>query len=1583
MNGRPGASNPTAATTTTPHQHSRPKRIDLLCDEIDSYIEPSLDISSLYDSVTPIRQTQTTATTTTTTTTATHQWFQPVTKPDTDESDDANDDNDDYVSRAPPSRGGKQQQQNIQQASTKKRKQPAKPTSRSKLKSASNSNSNINSRSNSKVTYIDDDGDDNKVNDVLMVESDDDGDFIAQKTMRTISSTEPNMPLYQSKSSYFNIDKTITKLNDSNDKLTDILNRKRAMTSNNNNSNEPSKFNQLLQQLRSSSSSASAPLAPTPAPPNGPPMSRSNQLYSRFSLDTVPVAPVNKPPPKTSKQQTSVSPMKKPQPQQQDHQDQQKRISTSMAPPITPFHSATPQQQQHQSPKPSQTLSDDDDFEFSPFAMSSMPLIDSPFKPKGLYEQMEPSTLSQASQLSFDFSLPTQSRASQPSNNLLGALQQHANVPITTTTLSRTPSSTKRYERLIAIEVNYQVFPGETKQSNPIHKKTVRCYSEELATERVVWLFGEWCYTPINSGDVLNVIGEYDMEHGAFVVDNNKNLIVLHPDLLITGTELGGSFTCSRRALLKEQMSSEFNSTVPLYGSIVHEVFQRCLSEIHFEKEYISSYKRDVLLQPNYALKLSSLGETHDEASNHIELWQSTIQNFGNTFIDSQNSKKNIIEIENQKWHMQITKVLDIEENIWSLMYGLKGKIDSSVEIKLRKPFESPSKRKKQSPSKGKRQSKTTTNTDDSVKYLNVPFEIKTGKPFEVPFISHTSQVLIYILMMNDRYNQDINLGLLYYLKNSKEKVGKNYGLIHPVLPTRNQIRSLIVARNILVHYINQNNRMVLNPNPILPKMLKEPHICAKCYLIDQCLLHHKSVENGDRHTSGLGDLFDSKTSHLKPSHLEYLKKWNKLISLELESNNNYRKLIWNYPSKFREDKGLCIGAMTLEKEKTLPEGGVLYKFSVQDKDKITNSLFFKGDYVTISIEDKYYGVSAGQVTDIASHSIKVICREKITEPPTVIEDAPTIVNDDFGVNGLCSVALRSNPKVKPMIQIEYEDDDVKSQEMRRRNRKQRSQASQQLPHVSPTRNIMNRSRKNFELYGNEQQQKYMFRIDKDEGSTSGYLMLKTSLFNMFMSKANERLRDLVVDLVPPQFDPLHTVSTDISKHMKQLNNDQQKAIQSVLSARDYALILGMPGTGKSLTIANLVNILSRLGKSVLVTSYTHTSLDALLEKCVEVGVGKFLRLASNINQVGASIQKYCLESQQFESITSMKTFLDAQRIVATTCLGVNHAYFNISRMFDYCIIDEASQLTQPTCFGALKYCKTFVLVGDHFQLPPLVQNSEAKRLGMEESLFKRLSCAFPNAVSYLYYQYRMCNDIMMLSNELIYNGRLRCGGTQQANWMLPVRIDPQLYPPSSWVHRACKSDVRVLFINTDSIEQSKEQRFGDLYANSIEAVGVATVVECLLNSGCTQNDIGVISPNRIQLRYIKQAISELFQKHSLSSRHGTQALPYSDIDILTIDKYQGKDKDCIIISMVRNNDQSSIGDLLKDWRRLNVSFTRARKKLLIFGSLSTLSTFPLYADLQQILTKQGWILNLSSNDIMLPNNNNNTGVSSTKPSTK
>ncbi|KAI1231636.1 hypothetical protein IHE44_0007713, partial [Lamprotornis superbus] len=463
-----------------------------------------------------------------------------------------------------------------------------------------------------------------------------------------------------------------------------------------------------------------------------------------------------------------------------------------------------------------------------------------------------------------------------------------------------------------------------------------------------------------------------------------------------------------------------------------------------------------------------------------------------------------------------------------------------------------------------------------------------------------------------------------------------------------------------------------------------------------------------------------------------------------------------------------------------------------------------------------------------------------------------------------------------------------------------------------------------------------VFRLDHDEGDVGTGVPFENLSKLMRDSPVSERLRNLIIDFQKPQFiQHLSSVLPPEAKEtvaniLKGLNKPQKQAMKQVLLSKDYTLIVGMPGTGKTTTICALVRILSACGFSVLLTSFTHTAVDNVLLKLAKFKVG-FLRLG-RAQKVHPDIQRYTEEeicrSRSIKSVTDLEEVYNSQPVVATSCMGVNHPIF-VRKQFDFCIVDEASQISQLICLGPLFCSKRFVLVGDHQQLPPLVLNAEARDLGMSESLFKRLE-QNQNAVVQLTVQYRMNSKIMSLSNMLVYEGKLECGSEKVSNATVNLpnlkKLKLDLGDPSkTWLKEVLDPDTPVCFLNTEKVPAPEHAEKGGI-SNVTEAKIVLFLTSLFIKAGCKPSDIGIISPYRHQLKTITDLMAKWKENR---------------VEVNTVDKYQGRDKSIIIVSFVRNNIDENLGSLLKDWRRLNVAITRAKHKLVMVGCVPSLCCYP------------------------------------------
>ena len=825
---------------------------------------------------------------------------------------------------------------------------------------------------------------------------------------------------------------------------------------------------------------------------------------------------------------------------------------------------------------------------------------------------------------------------------------------------------------------------------------------------------------------------------------------------------------------------------------------------------------------------------------------------------------------------MSVTKLLDVEEHVWSPMYGLKGNIDATVQV--------------------------TMQDGQDLKRLTVPFELKTGKGNMNA--NHKAQTALYTLLLSDRYDVQIAYGILYYMETSE---------IARIPGIRNEIRGMIIQRNEVACYVRQRLD--------LPPMLKSPHLCGRCFAKTTCFTYHKLVDDGNGQTSGMKDKFDELVGHLKPVHQEFFVKWDNLLTKEESDLVKFKRELWTMTSTERERAQRCFSNVMIEPGSAheMPDANKInrFRYTLIKQHPLPGFSFNEsqitiGEPIVISDEKGHFALANGYVTNIRRNRITVTVDRRLHNARVKSHDFDAETNQSF--TGIMDVT---------------------------------KDGSQGIPSTSL-----------------EPEETVLFRLDKDEFS-NGMATVRNNLIRIMQQGTfgASTLRSLIIEDRPPHF-ALTIKSSFLANSASQatLNVDQRAAVKKVLSAKDYTLVLGMPGTGKTTTIAHLIRALIADGKSILLTSYTHSAVDNILLKLRAAEGDKtpaILRLGA-VAKVHPEVQTFAdLADITKTNVEELKQSYAAQ-VVATTCLGINHPIFS-QRMFDYCIVDEASQITLPVCLGPICMARAFVLVGDHNQLTPLVRNREAQEGGLDISLFQLLSDRHPESVVNLEHQYRMCEDIMSLSNTLIYGGKLKCGTKEVAervtkipnmNALATHHFRPQTgllssshaltHPkpcasPSNetcFIARLLSPSVRVSFLNTDSLlPASSEIAHGARITNPVEAALTAQLVESFITVGVAPTEIGVITLYRSQLALIRQNL-----RHRVgTSSNGENQDAGGMVEIQTTDRFQGRDKEVVILSLVRSNDAGNVGDLLKDWRRVNVALTRARTKLLIIGSRETM----------------------------------------------
>uniref|UniRef100_A0A5B7AJ85 DNA helicase n=2 Tax=Davidia involucrata TaxID=16924 RepID=A0A5B7AJ85_DAVIN len=981
--------------------------------------------------------------------------------------------------------------------------------------------------------------------------------------------------------------------------------------------------------------------------------------------------------------------------------------------------------------------------------------------------------------------------------------------------------------------------------------KVLRLLNEQSGEECAVHLWDEWFYSVIAPGDTIHVIGEFD-DQGKCNVNHDKNFLIVHPDILVSGTRVAASFSCPRRTVLDERLKSSEHSAAALIGTLLHQIFQSGLMRETPTKEFLEEYAQIVLQKNVQSLYACGVHE-NDMHKTLIEAIPK-ILNWILLFRDSQDSKTPSVDFgsDDVQKKVEISEVVDIEEMAWAPKYGLKGMIDASVRVKVK------------------------SNTNE-VNEKIMPLEFKTGKATNgQSAMEHSAQVMLYTLLMSERYLKTIDSGLLYYLHTDQTQ---------GIVVQRSDMVGLIMRRNELA-----NDILKASTTQQLPSMLQSPSMCKGCRHLNVCTIYHKAY-GGSTEGSGLGDMFDSLVHHLTTKHCAFLRQWERLIDLEAKEMQVVKREFWCSRSFKSEHSTSCLSSIILDPSDKLSHqkfskgNQFIYRFVRQDLPPLDgkanegdslssvsspiNDLdctLKRGDYVILSTEPGRLTVASGIIMDISRSHVSVNFSRRLRLPGS--------------------------------------------------------------SHSSVAQDLCQE----------------VWRIDKDE-ITSSFAIMRFNLIQLFLQyERSSHLRKMIVDLEAPRFDSGCIFSQDPAISYiwceKNLNNDQRRAILKILTAKDYTLILGMPGTGKTSTMVHAVKALLMRGASILLTSYTNSAVDNLLVKLKVQGID-FVRIG-RYEVVHEEVREHCFSAMDMHGIEDIKLRLDQVKVVAVTCLGITSPLL-ANKRFDVCIMDEAGQTTLPVSLGPLMFASIFVLVGDHYQLPPLVQSTEARESGMGVSLFCRLSEAHPQAISALQSQYRMSAGIMELSNALIYDNRLRCGSSEVENAKLKYTT---LKFVSPWLKEVLNPNRPVIFINTDMLP-ALEAKESKTVNNPIEAYIIAEVTEELVNKGIEREDIGIITPYNSQANLIRCAVS-------------------TSVEIHTIDKYQGRDKDCILVSFVRSseNPRNCVSSLLGDWHRINVALTRAKKKLIMVGSCRTLSKVPLLKLLIEKVEEQSSILSVSKNDI-------------------
>lgn len=431
------------------------------------------------------------------------------------------------------------------------------------------------------------------------------------------------------------------------------------------------------------------------------------------------------------------------------------------------------------------------------------------------------------------------------------------------------------------------------------------------------------------------------------------------------------------------------------------------------------------------------------------------------------------------------------------------------------------------------------------------------------------------------------------------------------------------------------------------------------------------------------------------------------------------------------------------------------------------------------------------------------------------------------------------------------------------------------------------------------------------------------------------------------------------------LNESQRRAVDFALSAKDVAILHGPPGTGKTTAVVELIRRAVRRGQRVLACAPSNVAVDNVLERLLNVGeravrlghparvmpalreqtldllverqpeskqarklvkeafalfrqAGKWTRAKPEPGarqQMRQEARSMLTDARRMEA-GAVRAVLAGATVLCATLTGLDPELLS-DRRFDLLVIDEACQSTEPACWAPLAYADRVVLAGDHCQLPPTVLSNEAERQGFGVSLLERLARRWGDGLTRrLDVQYRMHESIMAFSSREFYDGTLIAHESVASHLLcqLPGVASTDL------------TTVPLTFIDTAGAGYDEElEPEGESRLNRQEAELAVRKVRDLLAAGVPPTDVAVIAPYSAQVRLLRRLLADV-----------------AGLEIDSVDGFQGREKEAVVLTLVRSNAEGEVG-FLGDVRRTNVALTRARRGLIVIGDSATLSALGFY----------------------------------------
>ena len=1135
--------------------------------------------------------------------------------------------------------------------------------------------------------------------------------------------------------------------------------------------------------------------------------------------------------------------------------------------------------------------------------------------------------------------------------------------------------------------------------------------------ERTIRCHDAWAETHALPGDLVLIASPFNAskrkaidafeDHGdgeyVDITMDGDDLLVMHPGTLVNSTAVGGSMQCLRRTVLQTVVpdgGGGDHSQAAMLGTLSHDLCEGSLMAAAFNTGpgAIGFYKHSEQIVRDNASRLFAAGVSEKEALDRLRFvgpgahkWSRSLvrrcaqsgeirsgaappapppapPGVGCEVLDGpgRRSRGNVV----------LTKMVDAEETVWAPRLGLRGVVDAVAVGKLVSG----------SPARGANPSESAPR---SVSSGIVPVELKTGY-WRSP-VEHGAQLSLYTLMLAERYQQRVPFGLLHYTRHPGGAGGsaasgalsrnKKDDETLAIRPGKRDLAFLMLRRNALAGALNinrggaragaddgsepSNTAGVPFALGALPPMEQCRSECERCFVRDACLTVNAALEGGAERSPdpAVAALARETVGHITPVLAKELARWLGLVDMEAAASAARRATPWMPVEDVRRRGAFAVAGLKLAPSKT-------FASAESAGGNASASSFAYELYLPSSpaADRRPSAPKAGETEASVLASLRpgdrlVLSRERggvVVGRVIVLDMRAEAVPHDTprGVTIAAAVRVESERAVRFEGPGAATDADT-------------------------------------------------WRVDRDDGGGTMSGRARAALVDAFASTAPRAvaLRRRLFELAPPVFDfaaadaALRDLSPQGAAVVSALNDEQKSAVRAALAARDYALIQGFPGAGKSATLAAIVRALVDAGKSVLVTSHTHSAVDNVLERLPGVGVADFARAGGEGGKAAAAAAAFCPggEKHAARSVEELRRLADAARVVGATCYAAaNHPLIARRRArsdarktdeadetgcFDVVLVDEAGQMTLPASVPALLRGAAFVLVGDPQQLPPLVQSEQAGAAGLATSPMQTLADAHPSAVFELRAQYRMADDLAKISNVISYAGRLRAANGDVATRVMRSLLAKQTSDvlkafsssarggdprDSPWLVAASDPARRVVFLDTsDGGERAFETSGtgtvregnagparGHKHVNAYEREIVVRVLAALRARGAEPGSCAVLSPYNSQV----DALDVDLRRREAA----TDEPPIPEgVEALTIDRAQGRDVDCVVLSFCRANAARDAGRLLADKRRLNVALTRARSKLVLVGHGDTLRHSPVLSQVLGVVLENGWMFHL------------------------